>query len=275
MKSSMMWWGALTLLLAGLSGCGGDDSSAPPVPPAGGSTAQIIAAAAADPANDSATNSAAPFAVMAQTPVGVGNSSVAVINFTVFSDGKVVQGLTNANVRVAIAKLTPGSNGNPDVWSNYISVKETAAPPNGPNGTPVLTQASQATTDPNTAASLTYNAHGYYTYTFTADIGDSKWTQTIEGRAYSTNDVVFEPTKTHRVAIQLSYKNAAGETVLVNPYIDFTFDANGSLTTPNGQIVQGWSATNGVVNNAGAPSNMSLPVGVTISPTPTTLFFSS
>jgi flagellar hook protein FlgE len=50
----------------------------------------------------------------------------------------------------------------------------------------------------------------------------------------------------------------------------FTFDANGALTTPNGQIVQGWSATDGKVNNAGAPSNIVLPVGVTISPTPTT-----
>ena len=38
--------------------------------------------------------------------------------------------------------------------------------------------------------------------------------------------VVFEPSLTHRVAIQLSYTNAAGATVKVNPYFDFTFDAN-------------------------------------------------
>ena len=39
---------------------------------------------------------------------------------------------------------------------------------------------------------------------------------------------MFEPNRTHRVAIQLSYMNAAGETVRVNPYFDFTVDAAGN-----------------------------------------------
>ncbi len=43
--------------------------------------------------------------------------------------------------------------------------------------------------------------------------------------------MVFEPNRTHRVAIQLSYKNAAGATVLVNPYFDFTVDADGKSVT--------------------------------------------
>lgn len=50
----------------------------------------------------------------------------------------------------------------------------------------------------------------------------------------------------------------------------FTFDANGSLITPNGNIVQGWPAVDGVVNNAGVPANISLPIGVTLAPTITT-----
>jgi len=49
----------------------------------------------------------------------------------------------------------------------------------------------------------------------------------------------------------------------------FSFDANGSLTTPNGQIVQGWSGVNGVVNTADVPGDIKLPIGVTISPTVT------
>src|SRR3954452_22862763 len=50
----------------------------------------------------------------------------------------------------------------------------------------------------------------------------------------------------------------------------FTFDANGSLTTPNGQIVQGWSAnSNGQVNTAGAPGNIKLPIGISLAPTQT------
>jgi flagellar hook protein FlgE len=49
----------------------------------------------------------------------------------------------------------------------------------------------------------------------------------------------------------------------------FTFDANGSLTTPTGQIVQGWSATDGEVNTSGAPGNIKLPIGISLSPTVT------
>ncbi|WP_067508856.1 flagellar hook protein FlgE [Actinoplanes sp. TFC3] len=53
----------------------------------------------------------------------------------------------------------------------------------------------------------------------------------------------------------------------------FTFDANGSLTTPNGQIVQGWSAdTDGNVNTAGAPGNIKLPIGISLKPEQTTKF---
>jgi OmcA/MtrC family decaheme c-type cytochrome len=213
---------------AALVGCGGDDSApVPPVVPPGASTAQIISAAAADPANDSATNSAAPFTVMQSTTVpAVQVNSPPVVNFTVFSDGKVVQGLTNANARFAIAKLTPAANGDPDRWDSYVFVKETTTPPYGPNGTPVLPSAWQATTDPNTPAQLVYNPDGYYTYTFSTDITDPA----------KTNGVVYEPGKTHRIAIQLSYQNAAGETILVNPYFDFTIGADGksvTVTDPN------------------------------------------
>jgi flagellar hook protein FlgE len=50
---------------------------------------------------------------------------------------------------------------------------------------------------------------------------------------------------------------------------NFSFDANGSLTNPNGQIVQGWPALNGEVNPAGDPQNIVLPIGATIAPTAT------
>ena len=227
MNGSKTLWSVAAGLVIALAGCGGDGSSAPPPPPPGASTAQIISAAAADPANDSATNSAAPFTVMQGTTVpAVQINSPPVVNFTVFSDGKVVQGLTTSNVSFAIAKLTPGANGNPDAWSNYVFRKETASPPYGPNGTPVLSEAWQATTDPKSATQLTYNADGYYTYTFATDITDPT----------KTHGVVYEPGKTHRIAIQLSYKNAAGETMLVNPYFDFTIGADGkavTVTDPN------------------------------------------
>ena len=179
---------------------------------------EVISAAAATPANDSATNSAAPFAVLQAAGVPtVTVNSPPVINFAVFSDGAVKTGLTNTNVRFAIAKLVPGADGNPDQWVSYVYRRETAAATVGPNGAPVLRTAMQATTDTSTAAQLTYNADGYYTYTFATDIKDPT----------KTNGVVFEPDRTHRIAIQLSYVNAAGETVRVNPYFDFTIGADG------------------------------------------------
>jgi OmcA/MtrC family decaheme c-type cytochrome len=207
-----------------MAGCGGGSGSGQPASSAAVNGA--IAAASAVAANDTATNSAAPFTVVQ----GAGVPAVAVnglpkVNFAVFSDGKIKSDLTITNVSFAIAKLVPGANGDPDQWVNYIYRKETATVGVGPGGlTSPPATAMQATTDGKQtdaallAAQLVYNADGYYTYTFKTNIKD----------VAQTNGVVFEPALTHRVAIQLSYKNAAGETVLVNPYFDFTIDANGN-----------------------------------------------
>jgi flagellar hook protein FlgE len=50
---------------------------------------------------------------------------------------------------------------------------------------------------------------------------------------------------------------------------NFSFDSNGALTNPNGQIVQGWTAVDGVVSPAGDPGNIVLPIGATMAPEPT------
>jgi flagellar hook protein FlgE len=50
----------------------------------------------------------------------------------------------------------------------------------------------------------------------------------------------------------------------------FSFDANGSLTTPNGLVVQGWSAEDGTVNTAGVPGDIKLPIGMALAPEVTT-----
>jgi OmcA/MtrC family decaheme c-type cytochrome len=216
---------ALSVLLAACGGGGGGADVAPAPGPGvtAGSPAQAIAAAAANPANDTSTNTSSSFAVLQSAGVpAVTVSSPPVVNFTVFSGGKVVQGLTLANARFALAKLVPGVDGEPDQWVSYVYRKETPKPTVGPNGAPVLASAMQANTDPQPAnpatPQLVFNADGYYTYKFSTDIKDPS----------KTNGVVFEPGRTHRIAIQLSYKDGAGETVLVNPYFDFTFDANGN-----------------------------------------------
>lgn len=62
MKHSMIRWGATCLVLASMAGCGGGGGSGQPA----SSTAVIgaIASASAVVANDTATNSAAPFTVV-------------------------------------------------------------------------------------------------------------------------------------------------------------------------------------------------------------------
>ena len=227
MKHLFAQWGVAGLLLVAMAGCGGGGGggSSTPVPEGPVTTVKdAITSASMLSSNDTAINSAAPFTVVQAAGVSaVIVNSPPKVNFAVFSDARIKTDLVIANVSLAIAKLVPGTNGNPDQWVSYIYRKETATAGVGPGGVPVLATAMQATTDGKQtaaallAAQLVYNADGYYTYTFKTDIKDIA----------QTNGVIFEPSLTHRVAIQLSYKNAAGVTVRVNPYFDFTLDANG------------------------------------------------
>ena len=186
--------------------------------------AQALTTASAVATNDTSVNATAPFTVLQ----GAGVAAVTVnspvkVNFAVFSGGKLKADLKPADVRFALAKLVPGTGGEPDQWVSYVYRKETPNAGVGPNGAPVLASAMQGTTDAKetdpvlAAAQLVYNADGYYTYTFKTDIKDPA----------KTNGVTFEPNRTHRVVIQLSYTDAAGQAVRVNPYLDFTIDANG------------------------------------------------
>jgi OmcA/MtrC family decaheme c-type cytochrome len=225
MKHSLFRWGTALLATLAIAGCGGGGGggTAPTEPSTGTAVSTAIVKASADPANDTSTNTSSAFTVLQDAGLpAVTVNSPPVVNFTVFSDGKVVTGLTNTNTRFAIAKLVPGSNGEPDEWVSYVTALKKGVAGYGPNGTPVLESAPQASTDTSTAAQLVYNPDGYYTYTFKTDITK------IAG-------VPYEPNLTHRIAIQLSYKNAAGETVNVNPYYDFTL-VNGksvTVTDPN------------------------------------------
>ena len=201
---------------------GGGSGGTPTTPTTPTAVAASITAATSVATNDTATTPGAAFAVVQSAGVApVTVNSPPKVNFTVISDGAVVQGLTTSNARFIIAKLVPGTNGSPDQWESYTSKTVTPVAGIGP-GTPpkaVLASATQPTTD--TAADpgqLVYNAAGYYTYTFSTDIKDST----------KTNGVVFDPNATNRVVIQLSYTNKAGQTVLVNPYFDFTVDASGN-----------------------------------------------
>ncbi|MHB8948546.1 MAG: OmcA/MtrC family decaheme c-type cytochrome [Rhodoferax sp.] len=225
MKHSLLRWGTALLASLAIAGCGGGggETVVAPPPPTGTSVNTAITTAAAAAVNDTATNPTAAFTVVQAAGVpAVTINSPPVVNFTVFSDGKVKTGLTINDVRFAIAKLVPGTNGNPDEWQSYVSVTKSGAAGKGPGGNPVLTSAVQATTDSKLsleanealgdAGQFVYNPDGYYTYTFKTNITDQT----------KTNGVVYDASQTHRIAIQLSYNNSAGQKVSVNPYFDFT-----------------------------------------------------
>jgi OmcA/MtrC family decaheme c-type cytochrome len=230
----MKSWVRVAAVLAALAiaGCGGGGGGTVDTSTPGGTgtpVKQAIDAAAAIPANDSSSNSLAPFSAVQATGVpAVTISGPPKLNFAVFSSGKVVRDLTVTNVTAAIAKLVPGTNGEIDRWTNYIYRTETTTGANNvgplPGNKPVLASAVQATTDGKQtdpallAGQLVLNPDGYYTYTFKTDIT----------KPAQTNGVAFEPNRTHRVALQLNYKDAAGNTVVVNPYFDFTVDGSGN-----------------------------------------------
>src|SRR5206468_3646369 len=50
----------------------------------------------------------------------------------------------------------------------------------------------------------------------------------------------------------------------------FDFDGTGRLVTPDGNLLQGWMATNGVVNTNGPIGDLSVPFGQSLAPAATT-----
>jgi OmcA/MtrC family decaheme c-type cytochrome len=253
MKLNLVRYGtaAAAAVAIALSGCGGGGGSGdggapggPTAPPA--SIAQALSQAAALPANSIATNPPASFSVVqaAGMPAVTIKDGAAKVNFAVFVDGKQKTDLALANVSFALAKLVPGTGGDPDRWVSYVNRTESTASganKTGPGGVPVLPSALQATLDPKFTAGtpegnaqLVRHPDGYYTYTFRTDVTNPAWTATVNNVAFSTNNVTFEPGRTHRVAYQFTFTDAAGKTVRVNPTFDFTLDANGNSVPVSG-----------------------------------------
>ena len=175
------------------------------------SGSQAIAAAAAIPANDTSTNSSSAFSVLQDNGVpAVIVTSPPVVNFTVFSDGAVKQGLTLTDMSFAIAKLVPGTERQPrpvaelrfahrdDDRCQCRRAPGREARRSGRRRCrrrPIRSRPAQAN-------QLVYNADGYYTYTFSTDITDPA----------STIGVVFEPNlhAPHRDPAELHQRGRRG-----------------------------------------------------------------
>jgi OmcA/MtrC family decaheme c-type cytochrome len=120
--------------------------------------------------------------------------------------GFAITTLTAGNLRFTFAKLTPGTNGNSSAWQSYINQTEVADGP-GPGTVDTI----QATSDRN--GILINNNDGTYAYTFVNDVTNVTAPLAVE----------WEPTLTHRVAIQVSGFPAT------NPIYDF-IPATGATT---------------------------------------------
>lgn len=228
MKIGLVGSALLTILTLALSGCGGGGGTGPAGPAVGGGGTSVN--------------------VSNVTFTGISVSSPPVVTFSVKdSAGNPVTGLTQyravydnkcgsesndytSNMAFAIAKYD-GSN-----WQSLISLKRSSGNP---------FNAIEGTTDPihgNSGAAgagtLSYNeTDKTYTYTFGTNVTDAAYSNNAVSTAGTVltngNVAVKDSTTIHRVAIQLCYVDpASGQTVKLNPYIDFTLAPNG-VGTPS------------------------------------------
>jgi len=167
---------AASLLLFALAGCGGGGGGG------GGATT-----AAATPTTGSALNINITSATTNSPPV---------VNFRVTDNtGAGVSSITAADLRFNIAKLVPGSNGEPANWQNYINRAVNGAV----EGTQERSAAGFA------FGTLVNRGGGDYTYTFATDITSAAANPcpapctNADGKALN---VSYQPGLTHRVTIQ-------------------------------------------------------------------------
>ena len=115
-------------------------------------------------------------------------ASAPVVQLTVTNESGIrFVGLAASNVRFTLAKLSPGSDGLPSYWQNYINRLES------PNGVGPGTEAKlQGTSESN--GTFVSHGDGTYTYTFATDI--TKVTNPLA--------VAYEPGLTHRLGLQIS-----------------------------------------------------------------------
>jgi OmcA/MtrC family decaheme c-type cytochrome len=162
--------GIAGLALAVLAGCSGNDGAAGP---AGTTSVQTVTASSTTGLNIAVT--------------GVSVASPPVINFRVTDQyGNAATGLTANDLRFTFAKLTPGANGDPSTWQNYLNTTATGA----------FGTATQGTREGGTtgafAGTLVDNGDGTYKYTFKTDVTN----------VTSPLAVTYNPGLTHRVGIQ-------------------------------------------------------------------------
>ena len=172
--------------MLGLGGCGGEGGTTA-APPVDVPTPDGIA---------TGTDGLRASSVLTITVTSVSIAGAPVVNFTVTNqDNQGMTGLTPADLRFNIAKLSPGSNGGPADWQNYINRARSGA-----------VQGSQERTGTgNVFGTLVGLGSGAYSYTFATNITDplaNPCPAPCTDAAGKALNVGYEPGLTHRVTIQ-------------------------------------------------------------------------
>lgn len=157
----------------------------------------------------------------------VGQSTV--VSFTVTDGaGRGAVGLrvgSSGQLQFALAKLTPGTDGAPDAWQSLINQDSSG-----------VTRASTERT-----GTLVDYGDGTYTYTFDTDVTDV--TDPVSGEA-----ILYDPTLTHRLAIQLS----GGELPAVNTTLDLVPDGAAVTVTRDVVATEACNSCHGELSVHGA-----------------------
>ena len=219
---------AASLLAVALAGCGGGGGGGG----GGGSTTTSSPSTPTSP-----TGATAPLALSSNAStatlwqalqpnidpasVSVSINSPPVVKFTVTdANGAPVVGLggqsqsatgvthSNYDISFTLAKLVPGTNGEPSKWVNYLVTKPVAA---GTAGAVAADGLSWVGTYPSaeTQGTLVDNGDGTYQYTFLRDIRHAKdivagLTDSGSNAKADLGDLTYDPTLTHRLGIFIS-----------------------------------------------------------------------
>lgn len=161
-------------------------------------------------------------------------SSPPVVTFTVADQNdRPFTTLAAGNVAFTFAKLAPRAGGGHD-WQNYINRTDPGSATAGPDGAAVLPpgQTIQGTTESN--GTLEHLGGGEYRYTFNRDVTN-----------ITTPAVVaYDPTLTHRVAMQLSNPMSSTHGP-VNVWYDFVPAGGTPVATRNVANIESCNACHG------------------------------
>jgi OmcA/MtrC family decaheme c-type cytochrome len=191
-----------------LAACSGDDGSTGPAGPQGVPGTSV---------SSEATE-------LSMEITGVTVASPPVVNFTVSNEaGQGYTGFTDTDLRFDIAKLTPGTDGNPSTWQNYIL---TGGDEN--HGS----QERNRGRDTDIWGELVNHGDGSYTYTFETDITNVTCPDPCKTAEGTPLDVSYQPGLTHRVGIQ------QGNSALPKVNAIFDFVPSGGDVTSTREIVK-------------------------------------